>query len=145
MDKNQKDAYFNKVNTNISKYGYNTTYVMEEIGFTPFGYSTGIYENFNIPELIISGLPNGLTTTLVRNYADKYKDGTLPLNKKIIGLIDIFPVYFVEVANEVLTEYVLSSIKHYDKRDYKYLQLIFPDLKGNFPNEKNYDYDQKIF
>ncbi|MEP2281456.1 DUF4262 domain-containing protein [Maribacter sp.] len=133
------------VNTNISKYGYHTTYVMEEIGFTPFGYSTGIYKNFNIPELIISGLPNGLTTTLIRNYTDKYKDGNVPLNRKIVGLIDTFPVYFVEVANEVLTEYVLSSIKHYEKRDYKYLQLIFPDLKGNFPNEKNYEYDQKIF
>jgi hypothetical protein len=39
---------------------------------------------------------------------------------------------------------VLSSIRHYEDKKYEYLQLVFPDLNGNFPNEPNYDYDQKI-
>ena len=63
MSKEQKEKYFKIVNNNIAKFGFHTTYVMEEIGFAPFGYSTGIYKNFKIPELFISGLPNGLTDT----------------------------------------------------------------------------------
>lgn len=43
------------------------TYVLEELNFTPFGYSTGIFESFKIPELFISGLPNGLTARLIKN------------------------------------------------------------------------------
>lgn len=144
MKDEQKEKYFKIVYDNITKYGFHTTYVMEEIDFTPFGYSTGIFENFEIPELFVSGLPNGLTTGLVKNYAERYKFGNVPINEKIEDLFERFPVYFIEVKNESLTEYVLSSIKHYENKEFKYLQLIFPDLNGNFPNEPNYDYDQEI-
>jgi hypothetical protein len=144
MKDEQKEKYFKKVNEDIAEYGFHTTYVMEELGFTPFGYSTGIFENFKRPELFISGLPNGLTTGLVKNYAERYKFGTVPLNEKIEDLFERFPVYFIEVENESLSEYVLSSIKHYENKEFKYLQLIFPDLNGNFPNEPNYNYDQEI-
>jgi hypothetical protein len=50
----------------------------------------------------------------------------------------------IKANNKELTEYVLTSIKFYENRNYEYLQLVFPDLNGNFPNETNYDYDQKI-
>ena len=144
MTENKKEEYFKKVYENIAEYGFHMTYVMEELNFTPFGYSTGIFESFKIPELFISGLPNGLTAGLIKNYAERYKSGTVPLNEKIDDLFDRFPVYFIEVGNENLTDYVLSSIKHYENKEYKYLQLIFPDLNGNFPNEPNYNYDQEI-
>ncbi|MBL7560501.1 DUF4262 domain-containing protein [Olleya sp. YSTF-M6] len=144
MSEKQKEKYFKLVKENIAEYGFHNTYVMEEIGFTPFGYSTGIYKSFGIPELFISGLPNGLTNTLINNYAERFKFKEVPLNEKIDNLIDRFPVYFIEVENDKLTEYTLSSFKFYENSEFKYLQLIFPDLNGIFPNEAEYDYDQKI-
>ena len=144
MNKIQKEKYFKKVNDNIEKFGFHMTFVMEETGFTPFGYSTGIYKNFEIPEIFISGLPNGLTAELISNYVKRFKFKEVPLNKKIDDLIDRFPIYFIQVKNENLTEYTLSSFKFYENSDFKYLQLIFPDLNGFFPNESEYDYDQKI-
>ena len=144
MTENKKEEYFKKVCNNIAEYGFHMTYVMEELNFTPFGYSTGIFKSFKIPELFISGLPNGLTVRLIKNYVERYKFRTVPLNEKIDDLFDRFPVYFIEVENENLTDYVLSSIKYYENKEYKYLQLIFSDLNGNFPNEPNYDYDQEI-
>jgi hypothetical protein len=145
MKEEKKEKYFKKVYENIEKYGFHKTCIMEETGFTPFGYSTGIYKNLKIPELFISGLPNGLTSELIEKYAEKYKFGTVPLNEKIEDLFERFPVYFIKVENVNLSEYVLSSIKYYENKNYEYLQLIFPDLNGNFPNETNYDYDQEIF
>jgi hypothetical protein len=144
MSEKQKEKYFKLVNKNIAEYGFHNTYVMEEIGFTPYGYSTGIYKNFGIPELFISGLPNGLTNTLINNYVERFKFKKVPLNEKIDDLIDRFPVYFIELKNDKLTEYALSSFKFYENSEFKYLQLIFPDLNGFFPNELEYDYDQKI-
>ena len=132
MDKQQKDTYFEIVDDNISKFGFHITYVMEETGFTPFGYSTGIYKNFGIPELFISGLPNGLTSTLINNYAERFQFKDVPLNKVMDDLIDHFPVYFIEVDNEKLSDYTLSSFKFYEESEFKYLQLIFPDLNGFF-------------
>ncbi|WP_178989679.1 DUF4262 domain-containing protein [Winogradskyella schleiferi] len=144
MNKEQKQKYFEKVYRNIEQYGFHMTCVMEETEFTPFGYSTGIFHSFEIPELFISGLPSGLTSELIENYVEKYKFKTVPINRKINDLIDRFPVYFIEVKNELLTEYTLSSFKFYENSEFKYLQLIFPDLNGHFPNESEYDYDQEI-
>jgi hypothetical protein len=144
MSDKKIEKYFKMVYDNIEKYGFHNTYVMAEIGNTPFGYSTGIYKNFGIPELFISGLTNGLTNTLINNYAERYKYKSVPLNKKIDDLIDRFPVYFIEVKNELLTEYTLTAYKFYANSEFKYLQLIFPDLNGFFPNETGYDYDQTI-
>ncbi|RZL51294.1 MAG: DUF4262 domain-containing protein, partial [Pedobacter sp.] len=118
----EKEKYFKTVHDNIENYGFHNTYVMEEIGFTPFGYSTGIFKNFGIPELFISGLPNGLTNTLTNNYVERYKHQQIPLNQKIDDLIDCFPVYFIEVRNELLSEYALTSFKFYENSDFKYLQ-----------------------
>ena len=144
MTDEKKEKYFKRANENIEKFGFHMTYVLEETGFTPFGYSTGIYKSFEIPELFISGLPNGLTTELITNYAKTFKFKKVPLNQKIDDLIDRFPVYFIEVENNKLTEYTLSSFKFYENSEFKNLQLIFPDLNGFFPNEAEYDYDQEI-
>lgn len=144
MKENEKEAYFKNVYDNIKNFGYHTTAVMESKNFTPFAYSTGIFENLQIPELFISGLGPNLSGELIKHYAEKYKFKNVPLNKKVDDLTDRFSVYFVKVKTQDLTEYALTSIKFYENRNYEYLQLVFPDLNGNFPNEPNYSYDQKI-
>jgi len=140
-----RDNYFKNVYDNIKKHGFHTTYIIEDIDVTPFGYSTGIFDNFKIPEIIISGLPPNLTSDLISNYASKYKFKTPPTNQKIDDLSDRFSVYLIEVDIKKLTEYTLTSIEHYGNREYKFLQLIFPDLDGHFPNDKKHSYDLEIF
>jgi hypothetical protein len=144
MDDKKKEDYFNKVYNNIKNNGYHTTAVLEEIDFTPFAYSTGIFKNFKIPELFISGLGPNLSGELIENYVGKFKFSEVPLHRKIQNLNDRFAVYFISVKNSDIAEYALTSVKFYENRNYEYLQLIFPDLNGKFPNEAGYNYDQKV-
>lgn len=144
IQKEQKLKYFKQVYDNIKNNGYHTTAILEEKNFTPFAYSTGLYENFKIPELFISGLGPNLSGQLIEKYVEKYKNTEVSINIKIDDLSDRFPVYFIKVNNIDLEDYVLTSIKFYENKNYEYLQLIFPDLNGHFPNDLNYDYDQKI-
>jgi len=137
--------YFENVDNNIEKNGFHVTYVTESIDFTPFGYSTGLYKNFGIPEAFVSGLPNGLTNTLITNYAHTFKNQRVPLNKKLNNLTDRFPVYIIAVKNDALNEKILSSFRLYEDNDFESIQIIFPDLAGKFPEEIGYDYDQEIF
>lgn len=133
------------VDQNIAKHGFHVTYVMEELNFTPFGYSTGLFKSFGIPEVFVSGLPNGLTNTLICNYAEKFKEATIPKLEFIDDLIDRFPVYLTEVSTSDLKEEILASFRLYENDEFRCLQIIFPDLSGNFPHETGYDYDQKIY
>ena len=145
MTEKQIDKYFKKVNQNIQEFGYHITTVLEDRETTPFGYSTGLFQNFKIPEIFISGLPSGLTQELIENYSKQYRFSKIPTREILSNLTDRFPVYLIEVSNEKLEEYVLSSNRHYENNHFEYIQLIYPDLQGNFPGEKNYDYDQEIF
>jgi hypothetical protein len=145
MNEDKIRLYFENVDSNIEKHGFHVTYVMESIDFTPFGYSTGLYKNFGIPEAFVSGLPNGLTNTLITNYAQTFKHQKIPLNKKLDNLTDRFAVSIIAVKNEDLSEKILSSFRCYEDNDFESIQIIFPDLAGKFPEEMGYDYDQEIF
>ncbi len=139
-----KLGYFKLVLQNIETYGFHITSVLEEENFTPFAYSTGLFENYNIPEIFISGLGPNLSNELMHSYAEKFKKNELPLYQKINNLTDRFPVVLIPLKSEDLVNHTLSSFKYYKNRPFSYIQLIFPDLNGLFPNEKSYNYDQEI-
>lgn len=144
MTEEQVKAYHAKVADNIKQQGFHVTYVAA--GTEPsFCYSTGIYQSFGIPEIFISSLPPNLSGELVENYVHKFKNvAAVPIDQKVDDLTDRFPVYLIDVPVEKLNEYVLSSVRLYGNTNYKYVQLIYPDTDGNFPNDTGYDYDQVI-
>jgi hypothetical protein len=144
MTEKQIKQYHENVDENIRKYGYHSTFVFSDKS-PSFCYSTGIFKSFGIPEIFISSLPQNLSNTLIQCYVDKFKDTpTVPLNKRLEDLTDRFSVYLIEVPVENLIDYVLSSVRFYDSNPYKYVQLIYPDTTGLFPNDAGYGYDQMI-
>ena len=145
IDEEKKRLFLKRIDDDIEKYGYHVTYVMEEKDFTPFGYSTGLYKKFGIPEVFVSGLPNSLTNTLITNYAEIFKDKSIPFNEKLDNLIDRFLVYLIPVETSLIEEKVLASLRLYDGIGFDSVQVIYPDLNGLFPGEVGYDYDIEIF
>lgn len=136
-----------KVDENISKYGFHITYVLEDEKGPSFWYSTGLFKNYKIPEIFISGLPQNLSFDLVGDYVEEFKEKTVPINLKINSPTEYFEfqILFIEVDNKNLEKYVYSSTRFYGDNEYKYLQLIYPDTKGLFPNQNGYNYNQEIF
>lgn len=144
MTDQQIKEYYEKVETAMKKYGYHSTFVFGDS--TPsFCYSTGVYKSFGIPEIFISALPQNLSHELIANYVSKFKgNGSIPLDEKLDDLTDRFSVYLIEASKDMLTDYVLSSLRFYGDEDFECVQLVYPDTKGHFPNDVGYDYDQVI-
>jgi hypothetical protein len=93
MNEEQIRSYHLKVEDNIRKHGYHSTFVFSK-NDPSFCYSTGLVKSFGIPEIFISSLPQNLAHTLVEKYAEKFKSGApIPLNKKLKGVTDRFAVY----------------------------------------------------
>jgi hypothetical protein len=144
MNDEQIKQYHDKVDENIRKYGYHSTFVFADSS-PSFCYSTGIYMTFGIPEIFVSSLPQNLSHELLETYVNKFKnEDSILYDKRIDDLTDRFPVYLIDVPIDKLTDYVLSSIRFYKNKDFKYVQLVYPDTAGRFPNDKGYDYDQMI-
>ena len=135
-----------KVDENVAKFGFHITFVMEDENGPSFCYSTGLYKSYQIPEVFLSGLPQSLSFSLVADYAKKYKENILEVNKKINSFSEDFefPVYFIEVEEEKLKDYDYASQHFYGNENYKCVQLIYPVTNSKFPNEPGYLYDQEI-
>jgi len=119
MTDDQIKKYHDKVDENIRKHGYHSTFVFA--GSSPsFCYSTGIHHTFGIPEIFISSLPQNLSHALVENYVIKFKNAdSIPYDTRIDDLTDRFPVYLIDVPTEKLADYVLSSIRFYKGNNFK--------------------------
>lgn len=144
MTEKEISEYHRKVNENIRKHGWHSTFVSANKS-PSFSYSTGIFENFSIPEVFISSLPPNLSFELIDRYIKLFGHAKeVILNTRIDNLTDRFPVYLIEVPVFNLKNYVLSSVRFYKNDDYKYVQLVYPDTEGHFPNHPKYDYDQEI-
>ena len=144
MTEEEKKEYHKKVDDYITEFGYYSTFVFDKTK-PSFCYSTGIFKSFNIPEIFISSLPQNLSFEIISNYIKLFR-GTndIPLNTKIDNLTDRFPIVLIDAPISKLTEYVLTSFRFYKNDTFKYLQLVYPDTKGHFPNDEGYNYDQEI-
>lgn len=149
MDDKSKAAYFEKVQSNIAEYGYHLTYVgasKTDGNYEPsFCYSTGMAHTHGIPEIFISSLPSGLCADLIKGYVERFKTTKdVIINEKFELLDDWFSVYLCDVENHLLEDYALSTFSLFNSKDFHFLQLVFPDTDGIYPNDIDYDYDQVL-
>ena len=82
---------------------------------------------------------------MISNYAEIFKENQITYHQKLDTLIDRFLVYLIRVESSSLKEKVLASYRLYDGPNFESIQIIYPDLNGYFPEDKNYDYDMEIF
>jgi Domain of unknown function (DUF4262) len=136
--------YHKIVNENIKNFGFHITYVLESTS-PSFCYTTGVFETYGIPEIFISALPKNLSYELVTSHVNRFKDTkNITLKQMLESLTDRFPVYLIEAPISNLLDNVLLSTKYYESNNFRYVQLIYPDVDGYFPKDEGYDYDQEI-
>lgn len=136
--------YAKRVRDSVAQNGFHVTSVGE--GEEPeFSYSTGIYESYGIPEIIISALPPNLSHELISQYINRFRKSGPIVGKRITAKKERFDYYLVRVPLKRIQDYVLATIKYYGKSPFEFLQLIYPDTDLLFPDEEGYDYDQELF
>jgi hypothetical protein len=136
--------YAKRVRDSVARKGFHTTSV--GAGDEPeFSYSTGIYESYAIPEIIISALPPNLSHELISQYVDRFRAAGPIIGERIFAEKERFDYYLVPVPLVRVQDYVLATIKYYGSAPFEILQLIYPDTELLFPGEDGYDYDQELF
>lgn len=109
----------------------------------PFSYTIGLSQQFNHPEIISFGLSTEVLQSFLTIAKDRIEEGeTFEPNKSYSGFLkkDI-KVYFLPVDKEYIKDYLGYADWFYNGEDFTVLQLIWPDKKGNFPWDKNFDKD----
>ena len=134
----------------IAKYRLHVAFV-ESDGYSPrFGYSIGLFKEFNHPELLVIGLDLESTGAIINSAKKEIEKGT----KFLEGinypdfLVDL-PIRFVDVQLAHYPDYLGYAGWYNDNSfDFPTLQIVWPDREGNFPWEpdfnKNFKFKQPL-
>lgn len=128
---------------NIEKYGYNIMHIAENfkgaVEEPAFSYSIGLYQKFRLPEVLIIGLDQELRHTLIDNISIDYQEGkALEVGALNADIVEHFKCLVLEVEKKFYPEYLGWARWFYKGDDFPVVQIIYPDLMGLFPWEKDF-------
>jgi hypothetical protein len=139
--KPQDNALDQRYVDKIEKYGYAIMSVANRVDEPTeelnFSYSTGAYESYGAPEIIISGLGADLSNRMINIFMDRWNAGEkLLTNRPYEGFLEDFSVIFLEASDESKKEKARFTDWYFESEDFPLWQLVWPGAKHRlFPWE----------
>jgi hypothetical protein len=97
-------------------------------------HSVGLWESFQQPEVVVFGLPPEVAGELIEVVADEADEGHRFLDgTRHEGLLDDYPVRFVEVPKARYAEFLAAASWAYEGDGFPAVQLVWPDKQGRWP------------
>ncbi len=128
IDKNLRET--------IEKHGWASVAVFmvdKDQGQPPLLYTVGLHENFNHPELLLSGIPARTAMGILSPVVDRIKAGeSFSHGQMDSRVLDGYPICFAEIGQKEAATTLLKT-KLFSDRLPPALQVFWPDQKGNFP------------
>ena len=135
----------NQVKDHIEKYGCHIVLLNPVDDLPGFGYTIGLYEKYNHPEIICFGLSNDVLMGVLNDACSDIKEGCkFTTDKREDHLIDGYNVEFLSVNSDYYANYVGYARWYYHNVDFPLLQLVWPDKSGVFSWEDNFNPDRKF-
>lgn len=137
------DEAEDQIQEDVEKFGWHAA--MLEAGETEsepaFVYTIGLPRTHGHPELICLGLRLEVMHTMLHNCVELIKAGTPPpIGQPFAGILDDFQVMLREVrAKPSYDNHLGYAIWFHGGRDFRVLQLVWPDKQGRFPGEPTVD------
>ncbi len=135
---NEKDTMSNpedaKALADIEKYGCHILRVMEEGDEPPFSYTIGMRKSSHHPDLIVVGLSQELSHSILNEYSRRVKAGEKFIDGDTVsGFLEGFDCQLKKVNKKHHKNYLGWALWLYKKEDFEYLQLVYPNTQGVWP------------
>ena len=124
----------------IAEFGATNIHVLADEHSMSWTYSTGMYDTWGQPEILMTGYPSGLAASILNTIADRNRAGQfLTPEQREPDLIQQYDCIFRPVENVWVQRLMLRSNWFYGEVPFPVLQCICPDFENRFPWEPNYD------
>ena len=137
------DEAEDQIESDVAEFGWHAA--MLEAGETEsepaFAYTVGVARTYSHPELICFGLGLEALHGMLRACVERIKAGNPPpIGAPFEGILDDSKVMLREVrAKSSYDNHLGYAISFHGGRDFRVLQLLWPDKQGRFPGEPNAD------
>ncbi|WP_428328633.1 DUF4262 domain-containing protein [Mucilaginibacter sp.] len=134
-----------KLLSDIEKYGVHIVHILADEENPPFGFSVGLFKNYNHPEIIMAGLKRELIHSLINDMAADIKNGKIFTPYSYYNdIIDGFGCYFIEVDKSNYRKYMGYASWYYNGSNFPVVQCIYPTTKGIYPWQKEWPENLKM-
>jgi hypothetical protein len=136
---------FEKTLHHIRENGVGIVSVAQDDRSLGWTYSTGLFDTYGQPEIILTGFPVGLAQFIVNEVGRRYLDGKrIGIDLRTEGYIgNNIDVIFRPVARVWVNRLMLRTLWYYGNDDFPVLQCICPDFENRFPWEDGFDISWK--
>lgn len=135
----------NSIIENVEKYSCHISLINSD-GYNPsFGYTIGLVEKYNHPEIIVLGLDLDSIHSILNNALEKIKEGTrFIINIDYSDFLEELPIRFVEVDAIHYPDYLgYAGWFNKNRWDFKTLQMVWSDRQSSFPWDADFADDLK--
>lgn len=135
------DHLWNKVISVVKKYGWCNQIVLGSEKSPPFAYTIGMSDK-RLPELFISGLRQDISHVFLNLVCKGLLDGSFQgQDAEILNEVATVPLMFRELDLLDVEKVMLGAIRYANgsNNPIKFMQILFPDVNGNFPGNPNCD------
>jgi len=124
----------------IAEFGLSIIYVLGDEHSMSWSYSTGMYDTWGQPEIIMTGFPNALSGSILNSIAKSNAAGQfLVPEARTPNLINNIDCIFRPVEDVWVRRLMLRSTWFYGDIPFPVLQCICPDFENKFPWEPGFD------
>ncbi len=124
----------------IDRFGCSVIHVAAEDELPPFSYSVGIEASSGAPEVVVIGLKQQLAHFIVNEYNRRIRTGDqIQPGNRYEGFLEGFDVAAATVDPSHYDEYFGQNLRYYSGRDFRVLQLIYPNKNGVWPWQREAD------
>lgn len=124
----------------IRKYGWFCTRVAGDHEGPAFSYTSGIWERYQHPELIMFGMPKDTSYGVFEDIQYEIERGmTVKTGRPLKNVFGNAVAYAFSVAEKHYAEYLGWNRWFYRGNNFRCIQIVWPDRAGNFPWESNFD------
>ncbi|HEX7858914.1 MAG TPA: DUF4262 domain-containing protein [Verrucomicrobiae bacterium] len=135
-----KDDAERKALKDVAESGCHVIKVMEDDSGPGFAYSIGLFHNFDHPEILVVGLDLHLMHVILNNLRDEIRSGErFRAKQRYADILEGFDCEFREVAISHYCELFGWAKWFYRGTEFPALQCVWPDMKGHFPWEADFN------
>ncbi|MDO4880423.1 MAG: DUF4262 domain-containing protein [Capnocytophaga sp.] len=130
-----------KLLQDIEQYGFEVIMIPPTDYLPSFAYTVGLWKNYQSPEIIVFGLPVETMHIILNTVVNEEIKAGKPIKtgSNYMDVLQDFPVQFLSVDKRNISDYFGQAIAFYQTANFPALQLVWPDNKGIFPFEKNFE------
>lgn len=125
-----------EVRENVREHGCHVMLVAREDEGADFGYSIGLYKNFEQPELICIGLSPEVTHQLLNEMLTLIEQGEVFHEGDELDLLEGYVCVLKEVHPSRYAEYFGYATGFYGGDEFPAFQVVWPDKKHRYPGDE---------